>query len=98
MFAVMSGQGVAAQQACGLQPPWVRSADTRGKPCRAGETRAAAPRVRFIQSSQRAFPRHTPVLEGANDPIKTIGRMAYGLPGLGVSLLTIKAAFSGKAR
>lgn len=44
------------------------------------------------------FPMHTSVLEGVNNRIKVIKRMAYGFRDSAYFFLKIKAAFPGKAR
>ncbi len=53
--------------------------------------------VRGILASAR-FPLHTSVLEGVNNRIKVIKRMAYGFRDSDYFFLKIKAAFPGKAR
>jgi len=53
--------------------------------------------IRGILASAR-FPLHTSVLEGVNNRIKVIKRMAYGFRDSAYFFLKIKAAFPGKAR
>ena len=53
--------------------------------------------ARGILASAR-FPMHTSVLEGVNNRIKVIKRMAYGFRDSAYFFLKIKAAFPGKAR
>lgn len=53
--------------------------------------------LRGILASAR-FPMHTSLLEGANNRIKVIKRMAYGFRDSDYFFLKIKAAFPGKAR
>ncbi|MDT4822181.1 ISL3 family transposase ISAeme19 [compost metagenome] len=53
--------------------------------------------ARGILASAR-FPLHTSVLEGVNNRIKVIKRMAYGFRDSAYFFLKIKAAFPGKAR
>ena len=53
--------------------------------------------VRGILASAR-FPMHTSVLEGVNNRIKVIKRMAYGFRDSAYFFLKIKAAFPGKVR
>lgn len=53
--------------------------------------------TRGILASAR-FPMHTSVLEGVNNRIKVIKRMAYGFRDSAYFFLKIKAAFPGKAR
>jgi len=53
--------------------------------------------IRGILASAR-FPMHTSLLEGLNNRIKVIKRMAYGFRDSDYFLLKIKAAFPGKAR
>ncbi len=53
--------------------------------------------ARGILASAR-FPMHTSVLEGVNNRIKVIKRMAYGFRDSNYFFLKIKAAFPGKAR
>lgn len=42
------------------------------------------------------YPMNTSILEGVNNKIKVIKRMAYGFPGNSCFFLKIKAAFPGK--
>jgi transposase len=44
------------------------------------------------------FPMNTSILEGVNNKIKVIKRMAYGFRDSAYFFLKIKAAFPGKAR
>ena len=44
------------------------------------------------------FPLNTSILEGVNNRIKVIKRMAYGFRDSAYFFLKIKAAFPGKAR
>lgn len=53
--------------------------------------------VRGILASAR-YPMHSSVLEGVNNRIKVIKRMAYGFRDADYFFLKIKAAFPGKAR
>lgn len=53
--------------------------------------------VRGILASAR-FPMHTSLLEGVNNRIKVIKRMAYGFRDVEYFFLKIKAAFPGKMR
>lgn len=53
--------------------------------------------ARGILASAR-FPMHTSLLEGVNNRIKVIKRMAYGFRDSAYFFLKIKAAFPGKAR
>jgi len=53
--------------------------------------------TRGILASAR-FPMHTSLLEGVNNKIKVIKRMAYGFRDQDYFFLKIKAAFPGKAR
>ncbi len=53
--------------------------------------------LRGILASAR-YPLHTSVLEGVNNKIKVIKRMAYGFRDNAYFFLKIKAAFPGKAR
>lgn len=66
-----------------------------------------APLMRFARNLRRDlrgilasahFPMHVSRLEGANNRIKVIKRMAYGYRDHAYSFLKIKAAFPGKAR
>ncbi|MGU5660966.1 transposase, partial [Aeromonas sanarellii] len=53
--------------------------------------------IRGILASSR-FPMHTSLLEGVNNRIKVIKRMAYGFRDSEYFFLKIKAAFPGKPR
>ncbi|TBU99819.1 ISL3 family transposase [Stutzerimonas kirkiae] len=53
--------------------------------------------IRGILASAN-FPMHTSLLEGVNNRIKVIKRMAYGFRDSGYFFLKIKAAFPGKVR
>ena len=53
--------------------------------------------IRGILASSR-FPMHTSLLEGVNNRIKVIKRMAYGFRDSEYFFLKIKAAFPGKTR
>ncbi|WP_456107091.1 transposase [Pseudogulbenkiania subflava] len=66
-----------------------------------------APLMRFARNLRRDlrgilasayFPMHASLLEGVNNRIKVIKRMAYGYRDNAYSFLKIKAAFPGKAR
>ncbi len=66
-----------------------------------------APLQRFARNLRRyargilasaCFPMHTSLIEGVNNRIKVIKRMAYGFRDSGYFFLKIKAAFPGKVR
>lgn len=72
---------------------WLRHARDRGLALRKNLRRY----IRGILASAR-FPMHTSLLEGVNNRIKVIKRMAYGFRGSDYFFLKVKAVFPGKAR
>lgn len=75
---------------------WQRMARDSGIPACIAFARRLRPYLRGILASAR-YRMHTSVLEGVNNRIKVIKRMAYGFRDSDYFFLKIKAAFPGKA-
>ena len=76
---------------------WLRHAEESGLEPLQRFARNLKKYTRGILASAR-FPIHTSVLEGVNNKIKVIKRMAYGYRDKAYFFLKIKAAFPGKVR
>ena len=75
---------------------WQRMAEESGIPACITFARQLKPYLRGILASAK-YHLHTSVLEGVNNRIKVIKRMAYGFRDSTYFFLKIKAAFPGKA-
>lgn len=53
---------------------------------------------KYLRGTSARFPMNTSILEGVNNRIKVIKRMAYGFRDSAYFFLKIKDAFPGKAR